>query len=109
MSFTGYPILMDPVNLIQNGLLGNHLDVFIDRSMQIISLFRRSYLRDSCRHVSRIDRHTLKAVFAAKLVLIVHFKAIEAYEFLFSICKRWISIFCFISLSDRVIPFQIGR
>ncbi|MNN79621.1 hypothetical protein D3C81_1962810 [compost metagenome] len=100
---------MNPIDLIQNSLLSNHLNIFINICMQIISLFRRSYLRDSCRHVSRIDRHTLEAVFAAKLVLIVHFKAIEAYEFLFRVYKGWISIFCFISLSYRIIPFHIGR
>ncbi|MNP57780.1 hypothetical protein D3C76_1526400 [compost metagenome] len=109
MRLSGHWIFMNPIDLIQYGLFGNHLNIFINRCMQIIALLRRSYFRYSCSHITWIYRYALEAVLPSKFILILHLKAIDSYKFFLGICESWISIFCFISLSYRVIPFQIGR
>ncbi|MNN62919.1 hypothetical protein D3C81_1782560 [compost metagenome] len=109
MRLSGHWIFMNPIDLVQNGLFGNHLNIVINRCMQIMALLRWSHLRDSCSHIPWINRHTLEAILTSKFILILHLKAINPYEFFLGIRERWISIFCFISLSDRIIPFHIGR
>ncbi|MOA13425.1 hypothetical protein D3C78_1334750 [compost metagenome] len=100
---------MNPIDLVQYGLFGNHLNVFINRGMQIMAFFGCSYFRYSCSHITWINRHTLETVLTTQLILVIHFKTINTNEFFLGICKSRICILRFISLSDRIIPFHIGR
>ncbi|MNN02469.1 hypothetical protein D3C81_1151300 [compost metagenome] len=70
MNLAGYRVAMHPIDLVENCLFGDHLDVLVDRRVQIMAFFRRRNLRDTCGHVPRIDRHALVAVLPAKLVLV---------------------------------------
>ncbi|MMZ61324.1 hypothetical protein D1872_234690 [compost metagenome] len=99
-------IAVDPIDLVHNRLLGDHLDLLVDGGMQIISFDRRGHFRNPVRHVARVDRHALIAVFAAKLRLVVHFQSIVPDKLLRRIFKCRILT---LSFPDGIIKLNIFR
>ncbi|MNJ38508.1 hypothetical protein D3C77_333570 [compost metagenome] len=78
MQLAGYPVSVQPFQLVSYRLLGRQLHVFINIRMQIIAFLRGYHFGNSVGHVTRINRNLLKSVFATQLILKIQLQAVIA-------------------------------
>ncbi|MNJ61335.1 hypothetical protein D3C77_571180 [compost metagenome] len=109
MQPSGYPVVVQPFELVGDRLLGGQLHPFVNRRMQIVALLRCRQFRNTARHISRVDRHAFIPVFAAQFMLVLHLQSIEADKFLLGIFQPRILIVQCHPFSDGIIPRLFQR
>ncbi|MNE66149.1 hypothetical protein D3C80_1616820 [compost metagenome] len=92
MNLSLYWIAVYPLDLIQYGLFGLHLNVFVDGGPQIIAFDRRYHLDDAIGHILGINSNAQVAVTSPQFALVLQLKPIEPYKLIIPVGQTRISV-----------------